>query len=243
MRRVNILAAMFICLVASGLLSADVWNKKTKVTFSAPVQVPAAHSKEGTITLAAGSYIFRLDDSQVSRHTVQVTNERGNKVFTTILAIPDYRLNATSKTVMYFSERMAGTPPAIKSWFYPGDNFGHRFVYPKAKAVQIAAVTNQPVPSHNIEVVEPQKAEPAEVKIQTPAKQETAYNAQQFDKVDAADTAGVEGEPVKAAPAPAAAAVPQQLPKTASPIYLIGLLGLALVTVSLLVRRLAAQLR
>ena len=95
----------------------------------------------GLVSLAPGTYIFRLSDSEANRHLVQVTNERGDHVYTTILAIPDYRLNATSKTVMYFSERPAGHPPAIKSWFYPGDNYGHRFVYPKAQAVQIAQET------------------------------------------------------------------------------------------------------
>src|SRR3954469_25624978 len=92
MKQVNVFAAMAACLVMAGTLSADVWNKKTKVKFSAPVQVPSAHAKTGVVTLPAGTYIFRLDDSQSSRHTVQITNERGNNVYTTILAIPDYRL-------------------------------------------------------------------------------------------------------------------------------------------------------
>src|SRR5437763_420525 len=229
MRKVNVFAAMLACLVVSGTLSADMWNKKTKVKFSGPVQLPNAHAKGGVVTLPGGTYIFRLDDSQSSRHTVQVTNERGNQVYTTILAIPDYRLNATSKTVMYFSERPSGHPPAIKSWFYPGDNFGHRLLYPTVEAVQIAREVHQPVPSHEIETVEPAKPEPVEVKTQTPAKEETAYTPEVFEKADAADTAGVEGEPVKAA-APEAA----PLPKTASPIYFVGLLGLMLVALSLL---------
>ena len=241
MKKINVFPAMIFCCIAAGTLYADAWDKKTKVAFSAPVQVPAAHSKEGVVSLPAGTYIFRLDESQSNRHTVQVTNERGNRVYTTILAIPDYRLNATSKTVMYFSERPAGSPQAIKSWFYPGDNFGHRFVYPKVKAVQIAAEVKEPVPSHTVEVVEPQKAEPVEVRIQTPTQQDTTYVAQTFEKHDAADTAGVEGEPVKAEPV--AAAAPQELPRTASPIYMIGLLGLILVTLSLVVRRVSAQLR
>jgi len=241
-KKLNVTAAMLLCFAASGVMSADAWNKKTKVKFNTAVQVPAAHSKEGVIKLPAGSYVFRLNDSQASRHTVQVTNERGDHVYTTILAIPDYRLNATSKTVMYFSERPSGTPQAVKSWFYPGDNFGHRFVYPKAQAVQIAAEVHQPVPSHEATVITPQETKPVEVKIETPEKQEVAYTAQTFDKVDATDTAGVEGEPVKAAPEPAAAPAPK-LPKTASPIYAVGLLGLILTSLALIVRRVSAQWR
>src|SRR3954469_5217695 len=232
----RIFTATLLCFGIAGSLSASMWNKKTKVKFSAPVQLPAAHSKAGIVTLPAGSYIFRLNDSNASRHIVQVTNDRGDQVYTTILAIPDYRLNATSKTVMYFSERPAGHPPAIKSWFYPGDNFGHRFVYPKVQAVQLAAEVHQPVPSHEAETIEAAKPEPVPVKIETPAKQEVAYTPQVFEKEDAADTAGVEGEPVKTA-APEAA----PLPKTASPIPFVGLLGLMLVALSLLVRRVSAQ--
>ena len=241
-------ATAFVCVVGSSVLSAAVWNQKTKVTFSGPVQVPAPSAKARVLTLSPGTYVFRLDDSQANRHIVQVTNEHGDRVYTSILAIPDYRLNASSKTVMYFSERASGAPQAIKSWFYPGNNFGHRFVYPKAQAVQVAAEVKQPVPSHNVEVVEVERIKVVEVPvyIQTPAKQETTYTAQAFEKLDATDTAGVMGEPVKAEPAaaPAAQAAPAaKLPKTASPIYSAGLLGLLLIGVSLLVRRAAAQLR
>jgi hypothetical protein len=38
-----------------------------------------------------------------------------------------------------------GTPEAIKAWFYPGDNFGQEFVYPKAKATQLAQQEQRPV--------------------------------------------------------------------------------------------------
>jgi hypothetical protein len=120
--------------------------------------------------------VFKLADSSSQRHIVYVTNLREDKVLTTILAIPDYRINATSKTVMYFSERKAGTPMAVKSWFYPGDNFGQRFVYPKVKAQQIAAEVNQPVPSHTAAEITPTTAvAEVPVAIQTPAKQEVAY--------------------------------------------------------------------
>jgi len=99
----------------------------------------------------------------------------------------------------------------------------------------------QPVPSHTMEVVEPEKPQAAEVKIQTPTKQETPYVAQTFDKVDATDTAGVEGEAVKTAE-PVQTAAAKKLPTTASPIYGVGLAGLALIAASMLLRRVSAQL-
>jgi len=73
----------------------------------------------------------------------------------------------------------------------------------------------------------------APIHIATPAKQETAYTAATFEKIDATDTAGVDGDTTPA-PAPAA---PATLPKTGSPLPLIGGLGLLLVAGSLLLRR------
>jgi len=192
------------------------------------------------MTLPAGTYVFRLNESSAARHTVQVTNPRGDHVYSTILAIPDYRLNASSKTRMYFSERKAGSPAPLKSWFYLGDNFGHRFVYPKAQAVQVAAATNQPVPSHTLPEVAATAPADAPIAIQTPEKKEVAYAPTVFEKADATDTAGEDGEAVKAAPT---ATAPAALPKTASPIHLIGLVGLLLVVVSLFARRLATRLQ
>jgi hypothetical protein len=215
-------------------LHGDTWNKKTKVTFSGPIQIPAPHGSDKVMTLPGGTYVFRLLDSSSQRHIVQVTNPRGDHVYSTILAIPDYRVNASSKTTMYFSERKAGAAVPLKSWFYPGDNFGHRFVYPKAQAVQVAAAINQPVPSHTLDVVNTTPPADVPVAVQTPEKKEVAYAPTVFEKADAADTAGEDGEAVKAAPAAAAS-----LPKTASPIPLIGLMGFLCVALSLLVRRLA----
>jgi len=237
MTKLRIIAAVIAVAACTTTMNADVWNKKTKVTFSGPVQVPSAHAKQGVVVLPAGTYIFRLLESPSERHIVQVTNTRGDHVFTSIIAINDYRVNASSKTVMYFTERQAGSPQAIKAWFYPGDNYGQRFVYPKVQATQIAAAVNQPVPAHEVEVVEKTTYAEVPVKIETPAKQETAYTAATFDKVDATDSAGVDGDSVAPAAAPAA------LPKTASPLPLVGLMGLLLIAMSLMLRRASLQLK
>jgi len=236
MKNVRILTALLACFAAS-MANADTWNKKTKVSFSGPVQVPGPSTSSKVVILPAGTYVFKLMSSSSNRNIVEVTNEGENKVYSTILAINDYRLNASSKTVMYFSERKAGAPVAIKSWFYPGDNFGQRFVYPKVQAVQIAAAVNQPVPSTTV-VVEKTKYVEVPVYIQTPAKQEVAYDASAFEKHDATDTAGDDGEAVKP-PAPAKAT----LPKTASSLPLVGLAGLLLLAISMLMRRASAQQR
>lgn len=130
--------------MAAPVAVADAWNRKTVITFSSPVEIPGVHLA-GWGGLPAGTYVFEVLDSQSDRHIVQISNKEETKVYATILAIPNFRLKATDKTVMTFRERPAGQPEALRAWFYPGRNWGEEFVYPKAKALALAKATNMPV--------------------------------------------------------------------------------------------------
>ena len=142
----KVLATSAFCLALIGVVTspaarADDWNRKTVMTFSGPVEIPGVHLK-GWAVLPAGTYVFKILDSQSDRHIVQIFNKDETQVLATILAIPNYRLKATDKTVVTFRERPAGEPEALRAWFYPGRNYGEEFVYPKAKAVELAKETN-----------------------------------------------------------------------------------------------------
>jgi hypothetical protein len=189
---------------------ADEWNKKTTLTVSESFQVPNK-------VLPPGTYVIKMLDSPSDRHIVQIFNADETQLQTTILAIPNYRLQPTGKTVVTFWETPPGQPKALRAWFYPGDNFGQEFAYPKSAAVQIAAVSHQPVPT--TEAIQPAELPKAEITQTQPEPQEVAQATP--------PTASATQEPALA-PAPAAAAVPapQELPKTASPYPLIGLAGL-----------------
>ncbi len=188
---------------------ADEWNKKTILTVNEPIQVP-------NMVLPAGTYVIKLLDSPSDRHIVQIFNADENHLFTTILAIPNYRLQPTGKTVVTFWETPPGQPKAMRAWFYPGDNFGQEFAYPKSAAAQIAAISRQTVPTTEatqaaelpqaeVTQTQPEPQQPQEVAQNTPPPQPEAALAQE--------------------PTPVAALVPQELPKTASPYPLIGLAG------------------
>jgi hypothetical protein len=123
---------------------ADDWNRKTVVTFGHPVEIPGVHLA-GWGVLPAGTYVFKILDSQSDRHIVQIFNKEETTIYATILAIPNHRLKATDKTVITFSERPAGQPEALRAWFYPGRTSGEEFVYPKAKAIELAKAANTPV--------------------------------------------------------------------------------------------------
>lgn len=136
-----------LCLILFGALlvpraKADEYNKLTYFTFNAPVEVPGYR---GPIVLPAGTYTFKLLDSLGNRDIVQIYNKAMSHLYSTVLAIPDYRLTPKGKSVITFEERAAGSPEAIKAWFYPGDNFGQEFVYPHARAVELAKNVNEPV--------------------------------------------------------------------------------------------------
>jgi len=119
---------------------ADQWNKRTILTVNEAIQVPGK-------VLQPGKYVMKLMDSPSNRHIVQIFNEREDQLQTTVLAIPNYRLQPTGDTEFQWWETPAGQPRAMRAWFYPGDNFGQEFAYPKTEAVSIAAANQTNVPT------------------------------------------------------------------------------------------------
>src|SRR5580693_10695648 len=176
MNRTKAKAIVFALGVLFGMVvraNADTWDQKTIFTFSGPVEIPGQ-------VLDAGTYVFKLADSGSDRNIVQVFNKNENSLYGTFLTVPDYRLKPAGKTIITFDERPSGSPEAVKAWFYPGENFGHDFVYPKPKAVALAKANNAPVPSMPAELA-PNTTMPAET-VQAPhvvAMKTTPLKAQQ----------------------------------------------------------------
>jgi len=220
-----VLAAFVAVAMVAAPARADRWDKDTKVTFSQPVEVPGK-------VLAAGTYRLRVMTPATARNVVQIWNQDGTELITTVLCIPDYRLQPTGETTIRFRESPAGTPAALRAWFYPGDNFGQEFVYPKARAVQLAAATHEVVPAEAAQptpstittvplvAVTPEKTEvPVEEAIQTTPRTEVAQ-----------------------AMPPAAEPTKKMLPKTGSVIPLTGLLGFAAISLAAGLRLLAKRI-
>jgi len=215
----NVKAAF--CLLAATMLGAivmpsaraDEWNKKTVVTFSQAVEVPGK-------VLPAGTYTFVLLDSTSDRHIVQIFNADGTHIIATILAINDYRLQSTGDTVMKFSERPGDSPEALRAWFYPGDNFGQEFVYPKTRAMQLAQTTKVAVPAIAAEEIDDKVMRTVPIVAVTPDEKEV-------EVVTVIQTT----PPV--APAPDVAVKQEVLPRTAGSMPLIALLGGLSISVAL----------
>lgn len=211
--------AMICCFVFSALaitprVNADEFNKKTILTFTEPFEVPGV----GAQILPAGTYVFKLVDVLGDRNVVQIFSADGLHLYTTILAINNYRLQPTDKTVLTFKERGEDQPEAIKAWFYPGDNFGQEFVYPKKRAIELAKIVKEPVLEMPIEEVDVVPVETLKT-VQVVAVQPTG------EEVPVA--AVVQAPPAAVATAPPAATeVAETLPKTASSLPLFALIGL-----------------
>jgi LPXTG-motif cell wall-anchored protein len=214
-----------LALAFSPSIRADERDQKTKVTFNQPVEIPGI----GAQVLPAGTYVFKLLDALSDRHIVRIFNADETHVYTTILAIPNYRLRATDETVMTFRERTVGEAKAIRAWFYPGRQWGHEFVYPKSRAVQLAKIVNVPI-----------LATPVELTPETPVE---TLKAAPIVAVRPTGEEVAVAEVVQAPPAErAATAQPlEELPQTASPLPLFGLIGLLSLGTGLLFWRLSKR--
>jgi len=216
-------------MLAPSVLAQDnnAYTKRTIVTFSQPVEIP------GQI-LPAGTYSVELVDSASYRHIVRFFNADRTRVVTTVLAIPNLRLKTTDKTVITFAERPINSPEALKAWFYPGDNFGQEFVYPKARAVELAQVVKEPVLAIPTATTNVEELKTAPLVAITPERRE----------VPVAEVVQIPTTPVLVAenrtpePLPQAQ-TQQQLPRTASLLPLMGLLSVASLGFAFVLKRIA----
>ncbi|HZV60329.1 MAG TPA: LPXTG cell wall anchor domain-containing protein [Candidatus Eremiobacteraceae bacterium] len=215
-----------LCFGAAVLPSAraDQWNKQTKMTFSQDVEIP------GKI-LPAGTYTFKLLDSPADRHIVQIFDADGTHLITTVMAINDYRLKPTGETVVKFTERPGDAPEALRAWFYPGDDFGQAFVYPKKRAMELAQSNKYAVPSS-------ETTDENSMKTSTITAYDSEQKELELDKAVQSAPTETRTEVVKtpepvATPAPVTTAQTttpapvqrEELPKTGSSMPLIALLG------------------
>jgi hypothetical protein len=221
---------VFVALAIAPRAKADEFNKKTVLTFSEPVEIPGV----GAQILPAGTYVFKLVDVQGDRNVVKIFSADETHVFATVLAVNNYRLKPTDKTVLTFKERGEGQPEAIKAWFYPGDNFGQQFVYPKKRAIELATIVKEPVLAEPIEITE---VVPVETLRSVPIV------AIQPTGEEVPVTAVVQAPPAAVAADPAPTQVAENLPKTASSLPLFVLFGslslLAGLTLLIIGKRLA----
>ena len=174
-------------------------QRNTKMSIGEPTEVA------GTV-LQPGTYTLKVLDYKDGKVQVQVSDEKDQKVITTVIA-EKVRRNLDSKQAQdeqsQFTYTTANGHPALRTWFYPNDEWGEQFKTGLAtwKVEQVGTVTQTPIETTKTEVAE--APAPAPAPAPEPARETVAENT---------------------APAPAPA--PTELPKTASDLPLLGLAGL-----------------
>ncbi len=117
---------------------ADESNQATTITFSQPIQIP------GQI-LPAGTYSFKLLDSNSDPNVVQIFNSDQTHLYATLQTVATERQDPTGDTAITLAEQGGGKPDALLKWFYPGRDTGHEFVYSGQQEKQLAHDTQQTI--------------------------------------------------------------------------------------------------
>ena len=117
---------------------ADEWDQASKLTFSQSVQIPGR-------VLPAGTYWFVLADSLGNRNIIRIFNSDRSMLYATVLTETADRLQPSHNTTITFATRESMPTNAIVTWFYPGSNSGHEFVYSKVEGQELARAKRQTV--------------------------------------------------------------------------------------------------
>jgi hypothetical protein len=110
---------------------ADEWDQATKMTFSESIQIPGQ-------VLPAGTYLLKLANRDSDLNTVQIFSADRTVLYGTFQTIPTDRREPTGDTVLAMAKQGSGQPDVLLKWFYPGDDTGHEFVYPREKEKELA---------------------------------------------------------------------------------------------------------
>ena len=215
-------------------LQASEFDKKTFLTFNAPIEIP------GTI-LPAGEYVMKRADRSLP-DVVRFTNADENHVYATVFALPTYRQRPTDKVEIVMEERRANAPEAIKKWFYPGDTIGAEFVYPKSSETLMATLTEPSAPAAPVSASSNVAPQPAPTPLATePEEQGQAETSPPKEVEIAQSTMPAEPQTTRAQqtqPAPQPM-TQEELPRTASNLPLVAMFGVFCVIGGIVLRQLS----
>lgn len=261
MKRVTSIATAILLAVLAVLatrVAAQETNtqERTFMTFSNTVEMPG-------VTLPAGTYVFRLADTP-SRNVVQVLSKDEKDILGQWTFVQAERPKVADDTVVMFKENREGSTPAVQYWYFPGERIGKEFIYPKDQAAKIASRTGQPVLSDEGRVTPQVASTDSQGNV-------TNWQRESSQASGAADLSASNDSTIRNAPAASVGtsgsdnrpavdrdqsanvqgsvhqestqARADQLPKTASPAPLVGLIGLLSLAGALGTRKFAAARR
>ena len=221
------MCAMLLVLGSAPQASAQITlGEQAFFTLTEPMDVG------GTI-LPAGDYQIKTVPALANRNLLQVWSGDQTTLFTTLLTVPHHEGNQVEEIpesrYLYYPASDSHIR-ALRTWFdgnTPGSG-GHDIVYPRQRAMELAALAKEPVVAIPDEV-KVAEYETAPLVVVTPEKEVKPYEVAKVEKKAAVV------EPIKVAEV---RPQPQRLPQTASniPMYaglgllsLLGALGLGVI--------------
>lgn len=120
--------------VAAPVTRASEQTELTKMIFEQPVEIP------GHI-LAPGTYYFtRADngnDPDLNLIEIYSAGDRSTDIFLQTESVTRPVMETNDHTVLTFATEAKDAPLTLMDWFYPGETYGHMFVYTPQKEMQI----------------------------------------------------------------------------------------------------------
>jgi hypothetical protein len=220
--RIGPLLLGVLCLVGVGMTATtshaeDSWKKAT-LTLNALTQLP------GT-TVAAGSYVFKQSGEQAGWNIVQVYNQDESSLVTTLLAYPNPNLSSSGQSILMYPQSTDGRTQVMEAFFFDNDPVAQQLAYPKKTADEIGSANHVRVPTTGTSDAYPSSLPSASSSWSAPLNQDAAQTPAQTSS-----------EPP---PASSSAAKSDPLPQTASPLPLIGLIGLLALVGIVVLRRIS----
>ena len=201
--------ATLLGVVSANSARAQSEPQQTTLTLTETLEV-------GTVTLQPGTYLIRVVTLDSNRDMLQVTDPEQMKVFSTVLSRPHPILSADVIPENRYVTWAAppGQPRTLRTWYPRDRSSGHDIIYPKARALELAAAAKEPVIAIPDEVKEAEY-KTAPLLVVTPDRTVKPYEA-----------VAVQPMPKPAPVAVAEARPAERLPKTASRVPLLAVLGL-----------------
>jgi hypothetical protein len=220
--RMGPLLLAILCLAGIGMGAtasrAEDSAKKATLTINALMQLP------GT-TVAAGSYVFKQSGEQAGWNIVQVYNQDESSLVTTLLAYPNPTLSSNGRTILIYPQSTDGRTQVMEAFFFDNDPVAQQLAYPKKTADEIGAANHVRVPTTGTSDAYPSSLPSGSSSWSAPLNQDAAQTPAQTSSEEPAPNASTsKSEP---------------LPQTASPLPLIGLIGLLAIVGIVVLRRIS----
>ncbi len=233
-----ILATSMFTLTSAASAQVDT-SRNVYFTFSQPVAVP-------NMTLPAGKYLFRHMGKETGNNIIQISTADGAKLMGTVSTVQTTRSVVSDRVEVRMLESASNTPVAIGTWWYPQARQGFAFIYPRAQATSLAKMTKEPVLT-TASTAPAESTTQNDLVLMNSSGQETPYNGSadgaavtgiaqrgEMDADQSASNAPATMAQNETAAAPASGRT--RLPRTASALPLLGLMGAVVLSLGLMLR-------